>query len=515
MMRQETMEQLFASFMLDQAAGLEIALRAEDITEATPIKGGIQTLPASIDFLEGIMHLRDDVIPIINLKKRLGLTENSYGTGAKIAVITLFNNRYGLLFDDIKEVFRVDQACIRPLNSALQSEDRIISSLITLEKGKRTVEVLELSNLFSGEPSEAEKFDFSNDESACDAEPAAYSRYIVFCCAGQEYGVPVQYSQEITFYSDINKMFKTGCVEGALQLRGNTIPVINSQYMLSEREDTEQDIGETFRILVLSFEKCTLGMIVEEVKEIVTIPDKEILPMPLSGNARVSGIYPRKRGGNIMLLDMPGLVCDHMEKIKSLARINNKKEEAKEERLSKVEAHHLITENCYLVFAIEKNFAIEIKDVQEIIESDGVMGVPGVTGFNSQVINLRGQIVPVINLRLFYNFPKNNTGAEKSKLIICKGQSRTVALEVDRIVTIYKQEQFHSTPSLNPQLAGRKDTLDRLIDFVGREGLSEHVLVVNTDNLVQNHLEVKGDRDALSYTDNNGIDTTATIENMR
>jgi len=59
--------------MLDQTAGLEIALRAESVTEATPINGAIQTLPAGIDFLEGIMHLRDDVIPIINLKKRLGL----------------------------------------------------------------------------------------------------------------------------------------------------------------------------------------------------------------------------------------------------------------------------------------------------------------------------------------------------------------------------------------------------------------------------------------------------------
>jgi purine-binding chemotaxis protein CheW len=509
------MEQLFASFMLDQTAGLEIALRAEDVTEATPIKGRIQTLPASIDFLEGIMHLRDEVIPIINLKKRLGLTDNNYGTGAKVAVITLFNNRYGLLFDDIKEVFRVDQASIRPLNSALQSEDRIISALISLEKGKRTVEVLELKNLFPNGLSEAENGNVSNGESACDAQPVTYSRYIVFSCAGQEYGVPVQYSQEISFYSDINTMFKTGCVEGALQLRGNTIPVINSQFLLSGTEDTAQDIGDAVRILVLSHEECTLGMIVEEVKEIVTVPDNEILLMPLGGNPSVSGIYPRKVGGNIMLLDMPSLICDHMEKIKSLARINAKKEEDKEDLLTQVETHHLITENCYLVFAIEKNFAIEIKEVQEIIESDGVMGVPGVTGFNSQIINLRGQIVPVVDLRSFYNYPPKSKGAEKSKLIICRGQSRTVALEVDRIVTIYKQEQFHATPSLNPQLAGRKDTLDRLIDFVGREGTSEHVLVVNSDNLVRNHLAVHAETETHSTPDNNGDDSTTTIEKAR
>jgi purine-binding chemotaxis protein CheW len=84
-----TQEHLFASFMLDKTAGLEIALRAENVTEATPITGSIQALPASIDFLEGIMHLRNDVIPVINLKKRLGLTKHSYDAGAMVAVVTV------------------------------------------------------------------------------------------------------------------------------------------------------------------------------------------------------------------------------------------------------------------------------------------------------------------------------------------------------------------------------------------------------------------------------------------
>ena len=63
-----------------------------------------------------------------------------------------------------------------------------------------------------------------------------------------------------------------------------------------------------------------------------------------------------------------------------------------------------------------------------------------------------------------------------------------VALQVDTIVTIYKQEEFHPTPSLNPQLQPKKDTLDRLIEFVGEQGITEHVLVINTHNLINNHL---------------------------
>jgi purine-binding chemotaxis protein CheW len=480
-------EHLFASFMLDRSTGLEIALRAENVNEATPINGMIQALPACIDFLEGIMHLRDEVIPIINLKKRLGLQEKSYNTTAKVAVVTLLDNRYGLLVDDIKDVFRVESANIRPVNSLLQTEDRIISALISLEKGKRTVELLDLESLFLNGFSAMEKL-APEKISAPDAGLVTYFRYVVFSSAGQEYGVPVEYSQEITFYSNINDMFKSGVVEGALQLRGNTIPVVNARYLLSEEHSSAFQTEETWRILVLFCEGCSLGMIIEEIKEILTIPSNEILPMPTGGDGKVSGVYPRKKGGNIMLLDMENIVGEHLDTIKSLARINKKKEVIDEERLNTIQAHHLITENCYLVFAIEKNFAIEIKDVQEIIENEGAMEIPCATGFATQVINLRGQIVPIVNLRSFYNYSQIETRSEKSKLIICRGEAGIVALEVDRIVTIYKQEQFHTTPSLNPQLEGRRDTLDRLIDFNGHDGISEHVLVVNVDNLIGNHM---------------------------
>jgi len=128
------MEQLFASFMLDQTAGLEIALRAEDVTEATPTRrdsgpSGKYLISLRNHALTGRSH--SDHQP----EETPGTYRNGYGTGAKVAVVKLLNTRYGLLFDDIKEVFRVDQAHIRPVTKVLQSEDRIISALISLETG--------------------------------------------------------------------------------------------------------------------------------------------------------------------------------------------------------------------------------------------------------------------------------------------------------------------------------------------------------------------------------------------
>ena len=489
-------EQLFASFMLDREQGLEIALRAEQVTEATPIQGTLQKLPGSIDFLEGIMHLRNDIIPVINLKKRLGLKEKSYSPDAKVAVVSMLNANYGLLFEDIREVFRAEPSKIDPIHPTLRTEDQVISDLIKLEPGKRVIELLDLNNLFKEMPVQLAEQLAELDPPEEVQAATRYSRYVIFSTGGQDYGVTVDLTREITFSLKINDMFSTGMTAGAIELRGKTIPVLNTLGMLTNDHNADCILKETTRILILEHEDCTAGLIVDEIKEIITIPENEILPFPSEEYHNVKGLYPRSTRQNIILLDVYNLVCKHMEELKSVANIGNGKDKDEKEDLRDTPqsaSHHLITENCYLIFTIGKNFAIEIKDVKEIIENTSMMNVPGAVGSTTSVINLRGEVVPVINLRNFYHFEPSGTD-ELSKLIICGFGGFTVALEVDQIVTIYKQEQFHPTPSLSKQLNDKRDTVDRLIEYLNDEGLKEHVLVLNVKNMISNHLQL-GDQE--------------------
>lgn len=479
-------EQLFASFLLDRDQGLEIAIAAESVTEATPLTETIQPLPASVPFLEGIMHLRDAVIPIINLKKRMGLKgPSTYDKDAKIAVVLLANQTFGLIFDDIKEVLRVDESLLMPIQPALQSDDYIISDLINLPKQNRTLEVLDLNRLFDDSKPFTDQVTPATDSSK-ESMTRSYSRYVIFSCGDREYGVPVENSRELTFTTEIDDMFKTGCLEGALQLRGQTIPVMNAGALLNGGIPTESD--EQSRILVMNSDALRFGVVIDKIIEILTVCNEEILCMPPGGDQSIDGIYEPLPNRNIMLLNVSNLVSSQLELLESMANIKGADEEQGIESLSVSESRHLITENCYLIFSITKHFAIELKDVQELIEHSALMPIPGAQGFDSRVLNLRGQIIPVVNLRSFYNFPEQEQTQQSSRLIICRDGNHVVALHVDNIVTIYKQEEFHSTPSLNPQLQPKKDTLDRLIEFSGNEGVTEHVLVVNTHNLINNHL---------------------------
>ncbi len=294
-------------------------------------------------------------------------------------------------------------ADIREVDGALQTEDRIISSLITREQGKGTVELLDLGNLFPGNAVELAKIGESLQNDVKDTRERRYHRYVVFAFAGQLYGVPVEYTQEITFFAALNQMYRGGV------------------------EDKNPRFSSSIQ--------------------------------DLYKHSDIDGSLTLR--GNVILLNMDQLLDGHADELKALTRLSNGAGTTKAREKEPVAgAHHLITENCYLVFSIGKHMAVQLKDVQEIIERVGVLDLPGMGGFTSGVINLRGLVVPVISLREFYGYkgaaPGADTGAEprreEQKLIICRTESRTVALEVDAIVTIYKQEQFQNTTSLKKKV---------------------------------------------------------------
>jgi len=479
-------EQLFASFILDRNSGIEIALPAEQVIEAMPLNAPLQPLPTGAVFLEGIMPLRDDVIPVINLKKRLALADTAYAADAKVAVIQFNAKRYGLLFDDIRDVLRVSPDLIEHLDPFLLSEETVIVDLIKLDRGRRTVELLDLRRLFpDGAADMARGLDRPEPPLAVQR---TYAQFVVFACREQVYGIPVGDAKEICFFADIDRTFKSGKVEGALQLRGQTIPVLCSATLLGCSDETIKPTEET-RILVMQSGSLSFGLIVDRIYQILVVAVDEIMPIPGRHLPHLQGVCHCAKYNNIMLLDVPELVGSQADKIDAMTRLRKKGGRSDEEGAA---IRHLITEHCYLVFMIGKHYAIELKDVQEIIDCGDLMQIAGGGGLVQGIINLRGRIVPVLSLRSFYSCPDQNVvGREPSrddKLIIGKANGNLVALLVDEIVTIYKQELFHTTPSLRPELQAKKDTLDRLIEFVNGNGLKEHVLVVNVANILRNHL---------------------------
>jgi purine-binding chemotaxis protein CheW len=506
-------EHRFASFILNGGKPIEFAINAESMLEATSVSSEIQPLPTSMEYLEGFMHLRDDTIPVINMKKRLGLPVAEYGADAKVAVVRWSDLRFGLLFDDIRDVLLVAENCIQPVHPALLTPESLVSQLIKLDNGRRILKLLDLDRLFDHQGNSAERLSGIPGHAPQAPEiEKRYSRYVVFSSQGQDFGVPVEQVQEITFLAEIDDVFKNESIEGALRLRGHAIPVLSAARLLQGAAG-EPYKGENARVLVLKNDGFRYGLLVDEIQQIIAMDDDAILPLPQSRHDGVQGICQRPDGQNIMLVQMNGLIAHQRDALQSMGRIRADANEAATQS-NQDRRRHLITADCYLIFSIARNFAIELNDVQEIIESRNLMQLPEATGYDRRVLNLRGRIIPVIDLRCFYGYEDDPRSSEDPKLIIARNKDRIIAFAVDRILTICKQVQYQKTPSLKPQLSGKQDTLDRLIEFVGDTGVMEHVLVVNVGAIMDNHLGIAApihfaEKESAQEENSHGSDCTA------
>jgi purine-binding chemotaxis protein CheW len=67
----------------------------------------INSIPKSPKFVEGVIKVRNQVIPVINLKKRLGVHEDG-GDKQRIVILDLDTGLLGLIVDDISKVLKVD-----------------------------------------------------------------------------------------------------------------------------------------------------------------------------------------------------------------------------------------------------------------------------------------------------------------------------------------------------------------------------------------------------------------------
>lgn len=81
-------------------------------------------VPTAPSFVEGVMNLRGDVIPIINLKKKFNIKSDIQDDDARIILIRMKDSTIGFLVDDANQVVKIDSADIEDTPTILKSDDR-------------------------------------------------------------------------------------------------------------------------------------------------------------------------------------------------------------------------------------------------------------------------------------------------------------------------------------------------------------------------------------------------------
>lgn len=90
-------------------------------------------------------------------------------------------------------------------------------------------------------------------------------------------------------------------------------------------------------------------------------------------------------------------------------------------------------EQQLVVFDVgEETFGIDISKVQEIIRIQAITQVPGAPGFVEGVINLRGKIIPVVDLHQRFGLaPSQNS--QSSRIVVVESDGNVLGMVVDAV----------------------------------------------------------------------------------
>jgi purine-binding chemotaxis protein CheW len=127
----------------------------------------------------------------------------------------------------------------------------------------------------------------------------------------------------------------------------------------------------------------------------------------------------------------------------------------------------------------EEVYGIDILKVQEIREIDRVTRIPHVARFVRGVINLRGAIVPVVDLGLMFGFA-DPLPTEKASAIVLNVDRRLVGLVVSSVSDVIALAEEEILPA--PELGGR--AIGAAIAGIGTRD-SESVMLLDVDHLMR------------------------------
>src|SRR3984957_6293905 len=232
------------------------------------------------------------------------------------------------------------------------------------------------------------------------------SQLVTFLLKDEEFGFDIMSVQEIIRLPKMAKVPRTPAyVDGIANLRGVVLPVIDmrTRFGMERAEETDRT-----RVLVVDIDGVKTGLRVDRVKQVTRVMRSEIEPPPAAirgtSSDYLEGVVKLDKGQRIVMALNAAHVCEIGVTRAASAKGAAGSESALQDGGSKTrvdKSGSADTEVQKLVtFRIAKEeFAFHMEHVREILRVQTPNQVPDVPDYVLGVLTVRGQILPVIDLR--------------------------------------------------------------------------------------------------------------------
>lgn len=279
------------------------------------------------------------------------------------------------------------------------------------------------------------------------------NEYLSFEVDNKLFGIGLNNLNQIIESKELTEIpMASDLLEGIIHHEGSILPIINVNNWLGLKNSGS---GERDNILIVELEtgneNLKIGLKVDRVLEVVQFNNDQIQKVPEIGVSNTEYIQAaaRYRDTFIMLID-----ANNMFSTEELASIKESGSDRTEKILEDISSESLA--NIYLNFSIgQENFAVDANKVVEILDIPEITSVPGSGTEMAGVVNIRGSILSVVDLRIKFNMEVTDKDYQAATVMVLEvhtdGKLQSVGAIVDSVTEIIEidEKQISETVSLD------------------------------------------------------------------
>jgi purine-binding chemotaxis protein CheW len=125
----------------------EFGVPIDSVQEIVRVPELLTHVPKAPAFVEGVINLRGSVLPVVDLRRRLGLDAADRSDRQRIMVFLIERVCTGFIVDSVAEVLKVERRAIEPAPRLSGEQSLLLARMANLEKQKRMVQLLDPRHL--------------------------------------------------------------------------------------------------------------------------------------------------------------------------------------------------------------------------------------------------------------------------------------------------------------------------------------------------------------------------------
>jgi len=408
----------------------------------------ITKVPNAPGYVEGACNLRGNVLPIIDGRTWLNLERRNRDENSRVIVIDVDGNATGVVVDKVSEVMRVNIADIEEPPQIVRNVNAdYLNGVVKLENGNRLIMLLDVVKALQVNRTAGKERKSTHDESPGNvstlhnqgsAELIEEEQLVSFLLDNEEYAIGIMQVKEIIRTPQIVKV--PNCeeyIEGVVSIRDNLLPIINLRtYFGMEHLDN----NDYTRILVVDMGSFTAGIMVDKVLEVLRVPANTIQPPPkfsTQSGEQLKGVAKLNNGKRMILLLEPSKLVS----ADAISGIGGAGEIQEDNGGEKATAVQLIDEEQLVTFKIDSvEYGVKIAHVQEINRMTEVTKIPRAPHYIEGIVNLRGNVIPALNLRKFFKLEATQKN-DATRIIIIDTDGKRTGIVVDSVSEVLRLEK--------------------------------------------------------------------------